>query len=74
MTMQAKYTGLIFVDDGYPEAEEYSNNYIDYDPLDPEDYLRAVALARCRLCALRRRCEFESEGCADAERRPLSSR
>lgn len=31
----------IFVDDGAPDAVEYSNNYIWFDPSDPEDTAQA---------------------------------
>lgn len=65
---------VIFVDDGYPEAEEHTNNYIAYDAMDPEDYRRAVALARCRLCELRGRCTAEPGACAGPPPRPTSSR
>ena len=30
-----KNIGYIFVDDGYPEAEEYETNYIRFDLADP---------------------------------------
>jgi hypothetical protein len=31
----------IFVDDGGPDAFEFSNNYVRFDALDPGDYVRA---------------------------------
>jgi len=31
----------IFVDDGYPEASDYANNYVSYDPENPESVRRA---------------------------------
>jgi hypothetical protein len=35
----------IFVDDGYPEASEYANNYVWYDASDPTSLERALAEA-----------------------------
>jgi len=40
----------IFVDDGHPESDDYSSNYVAYDPMDAADYARAVAEARRRFC------------------------
>jgi hypothetical protein len=37
--------GHIFVDDGYPEAEEYETNYVSYDMKDPGSYHRAMETA-----------------------------
>ena len=74
MNVRSPIHAAIFVDDGYPEADDYGNNYIGYDACDPADYRRAVALARCRLCELRGRCEQEPEACAEPRRRPPSRR
>ena len=41
----------VFVDDGYPEAREYDNNYIAFDPANSADHRRALVEA----CAWRRR-------------------
>ena len=42
----------IFVDDGFPEASEYSNNYVWYDPADRSSVKqaeeRAAALKAAR--------------------------
>ena len=37
--------GYIFVDDGYPEAEEYETNYIRYNTADPASFSRAFDCA-----------------------------
>jgi hypothetical protein len=42
----------IFVDDGYPEADEYVNNYVWYDEDDPESLKRAWAEVRRRCTRL----------------------
>ena len=34
--------GYIFVDDGYPEAEEYETNYVGYNLSIPGSYNRAL--------------------------------
>lgn len=47
---------VIFIDDGYPESNDYASNYIGYDPMDPADYRRAVEEALCRLCRKRGGC------------------
>jgi hypothetical protein len=39
----------IFVDDGYPESDDYESNYVTYDPRDPRDYARAVEEALRRM-------------------------
>jgi transposase len=31
----------VFIDDGYPEAEEYETNYIEFDATDPRK-IRAI--------------------------------
>jgi len=31
----------IYVDDGFPEAGEYANNYVWFDPADPKSVRRA---------------------------------
>ena len=36
----------IFVSDGYPEAEDYDSNYVDYDPQDQASVEDAKAEAR----------------------------
>lgn len=36
----------IFVSDGYPEAEDYDTNYVDYDPQDRASVEGAKAEAR----------------------------
>lgn len=36
----------IFVDDGYPEAEEYDTNYISWDERTPGSYQKALAEAK----------------------------
>ena len=36
----------IFVSDGYPEAEDYDTNYVDYDPQDQASVEGAKAEAR----------------------------
>ena len=46
----------IFVDDGYPESDDYASNYVAYDPCDPRDYERAVEEARRRFCQLTGKC------------------
>lgn len=43
-----KNINYIFVDDGYPEAADYDNNYIGYDPQIPDSYKRAMDEARRR--------------------------
>lgn len=37
--------GYIFVDDGYPEAFDYDNNFVCYDLAVPGSYERALAKA-----------------------------
>ena len=39
----------LFVHDGYPEAEDYGDNYIWYDARDPDSVERAVEIARERM-------------------------
>ena len=36
----------IFVDDGYPEAEEYETNYIRWDETVPGSYQQALVEAK----------------------------
>jgi len=36
----------IFVDDGYPESDEYDTNYISWDEKIPGSYDRALAEAK----------------------------
>ena len=36
----------IYVDDGYPESDEYDNNYFIYKLKDPQDYKRALLEAK----------------------------
>ncbi len=50
MTTQIISGRGIFVDDGYPESDDYASNYVAYDPMDPADYARAVEEARRRFC------------------------
>lgn len=38
--------GYIFVDDGYPEADEYDSNYLAYDPADSESVRSALRKAQ----------------------------
>lgn len=35
----------VFVDDGYPDSEEYASNYVWYDPKDPQPLRAAIAKA-----------------------------
>jgi hypothetical protein len=60
--------GYIFVDDGSPEASDYDNNYIRYDPAERGSYEKAVEEAKRRHAAtttpagrMRARCR-ESSG------------
>ncbi len=39
----------IFVDDGYPESDDYESSYVTYDPRDARDYARAVEEALRRM-------------------------
>lgn len=43
----------LFVDDGYPEAEEYETNYISYNMGDPGSYNRAAETANSMMSASR---------------------
>ena len=36
----------IFIDDGYPEADEYETNYIDFDASDPKVIRRIIRQIR----------------------------
>ena len=38
--------GYIFVDDGYPEAEDYDSNFLCYDPADSESVRTALRRAK----------------------------
>ena len=38
----------LFITDGYPEAEEFADNYIWYDAADPKSYQAARALVKER--------------------------
>ena len=44
-----KKTGHIFVDDGFPEASDYDNNYVDYDPETPGSCEAAIEEVKRRL-------------------------
>jgi len=46
----------IFIDDGYPESDDYASNYVAYDPRDPRDYARAVEEALARFCKTTGKC------------------
>ena len=54
----------IFVDDGYPEADEYANNYVWYDEKDPESLQRAWTEVR----RLHRRFALSREDCGKRPR------
>ncbi|MBN2684819.1 MAG: hypothetical protein JXR40_06030 [Pontiellaceae bacterium] len=43
--MKRNNIGYIFVDDGYPEAEDYETNYVGYDMQVPGSYNRAAHTA-----------------------------
>ncbi|NLX25140.1 MAG: hypothetical protein GXY61_04145 [Lentisphaerae bacterium] len=45
--------GYIFVDDGYPEAEEYETNYLAFDMKEPGSYQRAEETANRMMAASR---------------------
>jgi hypothetical protein len=61
----------IFVDDGAPDAFEFSNNYIWFDPDDPADQRRAWHEA-LRLWSVRRS-RFSRDGNCDLRRPELCS-
>ncbi|MBN2704509.1 MAG: hypothetical protein JXR23_09890 [Pontiellaceae bacterium] len=50
-----KNIGCIFVDDGYPEAEEYETNYVAFEMQEAESYRRAEETANSMLAASRNR-------------------
>jgi len=43
----------LFVDDGYPEAEEYETNYVSYNMRVPGSYNRAAETANSMLASRR---------------------
>lgn len=53
---------FVFVDDGYPEAAEYANNYVWFDSSDPRSLSKALREAEAL------KAEREANRCAGAGR------
>lgn len=68
MSRDAKELVAIFVDDGAPDAFEFNNNYVWFDPSDPSDQQRAWNEAT-RLW-MTRKARFNREGKSDTLSRP----